>query len=91
MSAWNWDIMQENVSLIKNGSSIAQASRKGETRAHVRGVRAHLARRPKTRQNGEPPRKLPARERVRCVNVDSSLYLEVPLNTVGKLTVFILL
>jgi hypothetical protein len=28
---------------------------------------------------------------VRCVNVDSSLYLEVPLNTVGKLTVFILL
>jgi len=58
----DWDIMQENVPLDQNGRAIAQARREGETRAHVLGVRAHLARSPKTRRNGEAPRKRPVRE-----------------------------
>ena len=62
MSARDWDVMQENVQLDKNGGAIAQARREGETRAHVLGVRAHLARSPKTRRNGEAPRKRPVRE-----------------------------
>ena len=61
MSARDWDIMQENVPLDKNGRAIAQVRREGETRAHVRGVRARLARSPKTCRNGEAPRK-PFRE-----------------------------
>ena len=60
MSARDWDIMQENVPLDKNGRAIVQA-RRGETRAHVRGVRARL-RSPKTRRNGETPRKQLVRE-----------------------------
>jgi hypothetical protein len=35
MNARNWDIMQENVPLDKNGRSIAQARREGETRGHI--------------------------------------------------------
>ena len=61
MSARDWDVMQENVQLDKNGGAIAQARREGETRAHVRGVRARLARSPKTRRNGEAPGKQPVR------------------------------
>ena len=65
MSARDWDIMQENVPLDKNGRAIAQARRERENRAHVRGVRARMARSPKHAETGRPQGNNQSGKRVR--------------------------
>jgi hypothetical protein len=86
MNARDWGIVQENFPLGKKGRAIAQARRERETRAHVRGVRAHLARSPKTRRKGEAKGNQSGK-RVRGASDDSSLQIKAPVNAVVKTTV----